>query len=657
MENILVPLILVAIGCIVFGLVLAIVKKIRKRPAKKSMILVGVSFVMFVVATIALPEPSVEQQIGGLALSGTYISTNKDRELVFDGKTATLYENGEQIQTGTYEYRGERSINIHYEDYGELLIYTVDTKEILYQGNGNAINLGEVEYVKEGVANPDLTALDIEYPPSSIHYTGDEDQAAVPSNDTKDDISNDKLEESEQSMGHSDDAEYIGADLWLNETTDFSEGRAWVQFSESDRKKGSLNAMSDTIDAATGDKDDLIKYGIQNYNPQGNHRAALIDTQGKILWESALTKNDQVLSEISEFADGLAYFVFNGNDKSNYNIIDSNGNVTFTRDCGEDYIILGHGNGLFLVAEHTVNFDSNEWKIGAIDKSGNIVAPLKTYEEIVSFDSSEYSSCEYLGENIYKLDFHGWYVLLNSKTQSIIYTYKSGNSGSIRDFIADFENGAATVLYEQGMDTSICSLGTDGTITTIVDNDWTKYALPGNADNTLHDGLIYLYSESGYQGSEAFPVGAYYNLEGKKVIDFPQYRGKNLYHCDPFYSGYAAMSLKGADGLFYITAINKNGELMFDPISGFSAVYTSEDGKYVTAAKRGSITVFDITGVSLVSVNYARIAPDQEYEDFEYNVYDGVIKIEDIYVNVEDGTVIGLHGDRDADFSVTLHQN
>lgn len=279
----------------------------------------GVSIVSFVVATIVLPEPSVEQQIGGLALSGTYISTNKDRELIFDGKTATLYENGEQIQTGTYEYRSERSINIHYEDYGELLIYTVDTKEILYQGKSNSINLDEVEYVKEGVAN---------------------------------------------------------------------------------------------------------------------HRAALIDSQGKILWESALTKNDQVLNEKSEFVGGLAYFVYNGNDKSNYNIIDSNGNVTFTRDCGEDYIILGHGNGLFLVAEHTVNFDSNEWKIAAIDKSGNVVAPLKAYEEIVSFDSCEYSSSEYLGENIYRLDFHGWYVFLNAKTQSIIYTDKSGDSGSIRDFIA-----------------------------------------------------------------------------------------------------------------------------------------------------------------------------------------------------------------------------
>lgn len=547
-----VPLILVAIGCIVFGLVSAIIKKIRKRPAKKSMILVGVSFVMFVVATIALPVPLDESQ-------------NRD-------------------------------------------------------------------------AN----------------------QAVVVSNNVTDETSNDKLEESKQRMGHSDDAEYIGADLWLKETTDFSEGKAWVQFSESDRKKGSLNAMSDTIDAATGDKDDLIKYGIQNYNPQGNHRAALIDTQGKILWESALTKNDQVLSEISEFADGLAYFVFNGNDKSSYVIVDSNGNATFTRDCGEDYIIPGHGNGLFLVAEHTVNFDSNEWKIGAIDKSGNIVAPLKAYEEIVSFDSSEYSSCEYLGENIYKLDFHGWYVLLNSKTQSIIYTYKSGNSGSIRDFIADFENGAATVLYEQGMATSICSLGTDGTITTIVDNDWTKYALPGNADNTLHDGLIYLYSESGYQGSEAFPVGAYYNLEGKKVIDFPQYRGKNPYHCDPFYSGYAAMSLKGADGLFYITAINKNGDLMFEPKSGFNAVYTSQDGKYVTASKNGHITVFDINGNPLVSINYVGIDLQQRYyEDTEhkYNVCSGVIKTEDFYVNVEDRTIIGLHGDRDADFSVTLHQN
>lgn len=751
MENISISLILIAIVGIAVGLVSAIVKKVKRKPVKKSFGLAGVSFVIFIAAAIALPEPSVEQQIGGLPLSGTYLSATKDRKLVFDGKIAALYENGKQIQTGTYEYHGERSINIVYQDFAELLIYTVDTKEILYQGNSNAVNFGEVEYFQEGVENPDLTALDIEYPLGSIYYNGGQDQAAVASDsdNVADDTSNEKHEEpesvsseSKQDVQHGDDAEYIGADLWLKESTDFLEGRAWIQFRESHRKKGSVDAANDAVDAALGNDTDRLLYGLQNYNAQGDNRAALIDTQGKILWESELTKKDYVLREKSEFRDGLAYCIFDGNDKSSYIILDSDGTATFTRDYEEDYRILGHGGGLLLVAEHTANFDTNEWKIGAIDKNGNTVVPFQTYEknpssrpspveppddsfldsaevtnaqineayqewqsiardinnraieitaedkealirakekydellkaqekmnayeeylqdkenydsytpEYISFDSEhDYLSCEYLGENIYALRFIGQEILLNIKARSVIYTYESGRGDYIRKFISNFENGSATVLYAEGMNYSVCSLGTDGTLTQIASNDWIQYQF--HDDMEFSDGLIFAKDGS---------AGAYYNMMGEKVIDFPQYHGKNAYQCYPFYSGYAAMLLKGADGLVYITAINKNGDLMFEPKSGFDAVYTSRDGKYVTASKNGHITVFDINGYPLVSINYVGINLQQryyEYTDHKYNVCDGVIKAEDFYVNVEDGTVIGLHGDSDTNYSITQYQN
>lgn len=269
MENILLLMAFIALVGIVVGLILAVIKKVRRKPAKKSLGLAGVSFAVFIAASVAMPEPSVEQQIGGPPLYGTYVSTTQNRELVFDGKTAALYENGEQIQTGTYEYYGERSINIVYEDYAELLIYTSDAKEILYQGNGNARNLGEAEYVKEGIDNPDLTALDIDYPPNSIYYKGAEEQAAVVSDHVTENPSRNEPAESEslpseteQGMRHGDDAEYIGADMWLKDNTDFSEGRAWIQFRESDRKKGSVDAATEAAEAALGDDTDRDRKSV-----------------------------------------------------------------------------------------------------------------------------------------------------------------------------------------------------------------------------------------------------------------------------------------------------------------------------------------------------------------------------------------------------------
>ena len=86
------------------------------------------------------------------------------------------------------------------------------------------------------------------------------------------------------------------------------------------------------------------------------------------------------MTEISEFKDGLAYFIFDGNEGESYNIIDWEGNITYTKECSEDFMFLSHGGGLFLVAEHIASLDVDEWRIGTIDKNGGIVAEYKAYE-------------------------------------------------------------------------------------------------------------------------------------------------------------------------------------------------------------------------------------------------------------------------------------
>lgn len=578
------------------------------------------------------------------------------------------------------------------------------------------------------------------------------------------------------------DDNYIGDNLWLNNITDFSEGRAWIQFHESDRNEGSVDAMIDAAEAAMGSDTERFVYGMQNYSWQGNNRAALIDTQGKILWESELTENSIVLEKMSDFKDGMAYFIFNGNDGKSYNIINSDGNVTFTKEFDENFFILGHGGGLCLAAEHVVDFDTDEWRIGAIDKNGDTVIPFMAYELKSALDNpapveepsdnsaelqkindaleqleeerqvwleevwdyqgetneeyykrideiekefvdqrmeleerrnqirqeyeeqlelyqeyqqaldeymynspamlsldSDYNGCEYLGENIFRLFFWNGDVLLNIATQSIIYSSDYNSLKHISSYISDFENGAATVLYEEAgvgyySIESICSLGTDGSITPVVTNVWAKNFSRICYYPEFSEGLIFIpYSEgdnvyidteyynqtqnfdAAHENSFVLHTGAYLNIEGEAVIDFPEYNGKYDYYCGQFYNGYALMTIIGKDELTYFTVINKNGDLMFDPKSGFDTVCISEDGKYLTAYNNGSITVFDVTGNPLVSVDYVGISLWDKQEDFKYNVCDGVIKINDFYVNVEKGTVIGLHGEGDTNFSVTVY--
>lgn len=516
------------------------------------------------------------------------------------------------------------------------------------------------------------------------------------------------------------DIEYIGNSLLTN-LTDFSEGRALVQYK--DYSEVREDDLQDAVDALEGSDDDKIDYLVQHWDGmQGTNRVALIDAKGKILWKSELTMADTALREVSGFKDGLAYFIFNGNEKSSYIIIDSDGNVTFTKDLTEDFMILGGGDGLFLTTEHIVNFDKNEWQIGTIDKYGNTVAPYKTYEigvppiepsfvesppdysyeleEIenalskveaeyqawveecwdyqgdrdaeyykmsdernaeynnrrrelwdekkkleteyqeqlekyeeyqeelaryemdrkyysprkISFDKhlstyrkSDYMSCAYLGENVYRLNFLGNYVILDMNMQGIscLWDYHADTG-----FISDFESGSTAVIYSEPVD-------------------------------------------MGYDGQE---VADYIEL------DFPEYRGSHEYAYSLFYNGHALLEVQGADGLPYFTIIDEEGNFMFDFMEGFEDAYISEDGKYLLALNGGRLTVFDVNGKPLTRIDTMNIRPHagdyvDGYNIIGFKISEGIIRFgnDGCYVNVEDGTIIGSTFMTADDLSVTKY--
>lgn len=121
------------------------------------------------------------------------------------------------------------------------------------------------------------------------------------------------------------------------------------------------------------------------------------------------------------------------------------------------------------------------------------------------------------------------------------------------------------------------------------------------------EGLAFLSdSRGGYESSqgianmttEAFATGSYVNYKGEKVIEFPQYNGKE-YFGFPFHDGHAVLLLKGADQKTYFTVIDKNGKEMFSP-KECKRAYLSSDGKYVINVS-SDIIVMDIQGNPLVS--------------------------------------------------------
>jgi len=54
-------------------------------------------------------------------------------------------------------------------------------------------------------------------------------------------------------------------------------------------------------------------------------------------------------------------------------------------------------------------------------------------------------------------------------------------------------------------------------------------------------------------------------------------------------------------------------------------------------------------------VKYAGIYMEEWDEESQYNVRGGVLRAGDFYVNVTDGTVIGLHQEYDREFSLRVN--
>jgi len=616
----------VAMICVAIGIVVAIVNKLKKKPLKKSLRFTGISFLVLVIAFIgfAVTMPD-EVSIGGAVFSGTFNNINLNRQIIFDGKNATLYENGKQIQTGTYKYYNETHLLISYKDFGEFYIFD-DAREMLYQGDRGAVNLGEVEYVKEGVVNADLTPLTIERPA--------EKQIAQKAKTAK-----------MKSIRN----------MRLHNSQNFSEGRAWVKYHEPLSVIGAVSALTKG------------QYIIPD-DVRGKEKIAVIDTQGQIVWESDGTAWDY----FSDFKDGLAHIYKDKGNSREHAVIDSNGKITLLKK-QDDHQVLRYFNGRFLVAQHVSNFNTNEWLLGVIDKDGKILNPLKSYDNEygakLDFSSKNIVGCQYLGDNIFNIHlensvydsatFGNKYpeMLLNVETQRIIL--RDTDLNEIRSFITTFENGYA-VIYRggggRGRDKSgIFKLKTDGIFEKVPDSWISDFPLQINPESPerlmrgfgsrpefFSDGLIFRQT-GGFDGDNYWlrnSNGAYYSITGEKLIDFPEFRGKNGYIGGAFRNGYAAMAILGADGNSYYTIIDKNGNRMFEPITGLGGFYISPDGKYVTLVKNGEISILDINGKLLKSIKNYQIESQRIY-----NVSNDVIRITgtyiDFYVNIETGTVIG----------------
>ena len=658
-------------------LITGIVKKILKKPSGKPLYFSGLFFAVFCISLVnhSLNMPAT-------AVQKSKRSTEESVDTTISESISVETTNSQSILSDSVTSAGNIMVTEPLSTAEETISETETVQTVTNYSTEN-YDTATSNYSAASNENNDQI--------SGAEETKSETQAVQA-------MTNYSTENSDATTSHYSEASdeknnHISSDLWLMNCSDFSEGRAWVQFNDEEKKYGKKKLYEEYYNASTGDDKDKIEYLLSKYLQEGSLKAAVIDTEGNIIWESELTRSENVLTEKSEFKDGLAYCIFSGNNGDMYYIIDSEGNVTYKTEASENYRIICHSDGKFFVAKHISNFDTDEWQLGVIDKNGKVISPFKEYSKVYENEEipdPEYDSdigyieddvlenlygdpginsndnkviiplnkdnifdCCYLGNDILELSYtigNNKYVysgigicLLNVKNQSIIYL--SEKDGYMTRY-SDFEDGKAVILK----DSFLGEMDTEGNITKILSNTWTSKVLGYNFDFSEGLAFIPLSQMSEQYDDFTFKNGVYYDTKGNIAIDFEQYRGKHSYDCGQFSNGYAVMSIKGSDGKNYYTIINKKGEQMFEPISGYTDFKLSNDSKYICAFYTYSIDIYDISGKKISTIKSKAFGANTNRI-----VNDGMMNISDCYINVKTGQIIGSGKFTLSDLNITVY--
>lgn len=349
----------------------------------------------------------------------------------------------------------------------------------------------------------------------------------------------------------------------------FSEDRAWVQFSSN-----------------------------------GVSVAAVINIYGEILFERELRSSRNPIT--APFTDGLSYIIFRESDDMYFYIINNDGMILYDSSADDNnFILLGYGDGHFVVAQHISNFATNEWRLGTIDANGNILNELKEHPnlrdsmrrpmvETLTSRRGIYSNnytyhSEYLGGGWWSLSGRGnisrvWYDantnnlynnrglvdLIGINIAQISGTY-NGKILVGRDVLLTPDLSAG--IYHR-LDFGASSPVSGGCV-----RRWGGIGPITHNANYIGEGLVF--------NREA---GAYFNLYGEKAFTMPAVLDGMEFVGGPFQGGYAALRIIGADRNIYVTVIDKTGTMQYEPVMVEDFFFLNAGYGYVIVATVGGVT-------------------------------------------------------------------
>lgn len=311
----------------------------------------------------------------------------------------------------------------------------------------------------------------------------------------------------------------------------------------------------------------------------------ILRSDGEII-ANEFTEGIEIGDYCSTFSQGYSYVNhrdISDNTKNSFAIVNVDGEVTASSpDDGTGYQILAGGDGVYFVRQQILSMTENEERYGFIDAHGQwLVAPTLDNPLRYGYNSEEAKHggelhYYYLGENVFAAlvdDYFDCFAIYNLHTgmsksydnrdyeahlgdrSEIVLT----NYGSDEPFM--FSNGLCMVIWRD----AICAMNTSGEIQELI-------AMPRGYDSSrvVYANGVFLYGSVDFNETWEMHDGAFYDLAGNKILDMSQYNlavyvGRNGFY--EFHNGTAAVEIVGEDGKSYITHIDTQGNMRYEPIA------------------------------------------------------------------------------------------
>ena len=293
-------------------------------------------------------------------------------------------------------------------------------------------------------------------------------------------------------------------------------------------------------------------------------------------------------------SDDVAYVSYG----TGFVLIDRDGNE-YCRCDDPETTLFGRYGDRFLVGKLTSTYSEKHFDLYLIDKTGAVVSDV-----LMSFDDRRIFTN--MGFGI----FGSKNLILNLATDRIF---------ELDDNLSDLSFTSEEVLYRRYRITP-SDLADENAFAAWKERcaEWNKLdAVRRTNDNVRFSEGLYVLQNAEEPG--------YYDEQMNLVVPAPEVPDTvRLVKLLPFCDGYAAVYLKGADGKDYVTVIDREGKMQYDPILRYGDASMTVEG-YLYQTVDGKPMLIDVTGqqTDISTADLSGLSADVYAFYGVYSIYQG----------------------------------